>query len=75
MRIFKRFCFSYSIATGVAVIGYLNIVEFMWILAVYIVLEDYLSLLLLILPVFCFIVYLKSLKKDKSKKRKRNFII
>ena len=75
MRIFKRFCFSYSIATGVAVIGYLNIVEFMWISAIYIVLEDYLALALLILPSLCFIVYLKSLKKDTSKKRRRHFII
>ena len=75
MRIFKRFCFKFSIATGVAVIGYLNIVEFMWILAIYIVLEDYLALLLLISPVLCFIVYLKSLKGDSSKKRRRSFII
>ena len=71
----KRFCWNWSIATGIQVYGYLLIFEFVFIVALYAALEMYEYIALVVLPAIVFIVFLKMMKKDGCKARRRFFCL
>ena len=74
MRLLKFFCFKWTIATGVQVTGYLNIMTVLLLIALYSVLELYQYFPLIIFPIICFMVFHKMMKKDGIKQRRKNFL-
>ena len=74
-KTFKRFCCRFSIASGVHFIGYSNIGEICLLIATQIAAQTYPYLALIILPLLVIHAYLKMVKKDSIKKRKRFYYL
>ena len=69
----KRFCCKWSIATGIQIIGFLQLFESVFILALYTTLQIYTDIAFMILPLFCFLMFLRMQKKDGTRPRRQFF--
>ena len=75
MCLLNRFCFKWSIATGVNVIGYMFLCEIIFVLTLYTASQLYSYLGVIILPAISFLCFAKMNKKDSIKARRRFFLI
>ena len=74
MRLLKFFCFKWTIATGAEVAGYLNLLEVLFLITFYLLLDMYAFISLIVLPIGCFAVFHKMMKKDSVKARRKTFL-
>ena len=69
----RRFCFKMSVASGTQVIGYLNLLEIVFLIALYSSIGPYSNIALVILPILCCVTFNRMMRKDCAQKRRKNF--
>ena len=70
-RTIKRCCFKWSVATGVQIIGYYNLVEILLIIVLYTVIERYEYISMILCPFICFMVFMRLQRVDGVRPRKK----
>ena len=70
----RRFCCKFSIASGVQVIGYSNIMQAVFFITLYAVLELYIWITVAILPLLGLRSFFKMMKKDGIKPRFKFYV-
>ena len=70
MRFFNRFCFCYSVSTGVQIIGYLNFLQIMVTLILSNATGMWWGNVLIVFPIINFIVFWKMLHNDTVRLRR-----
>lgn len=73
MKPIKRFCFSKSVAQGTHIIGYLNLLEIVFLVALYTIVGAYTYIPLIILPILCLHYFFRMVRKDGTKSRRLNY--
>ena len=73
MKLLKRFCCKFTIATGVQVIGYLNIVSFLTMILLYSFTKQYYDVAFVLFPIINLLIFFKMMKKDSVLLRRRFF--